>query len=155
MKAKAIPDTHHGIISVLCIDGCEKAMEFYKKAFGATTAECMKGGDGKVMHAEVKIGTGLIMVNDPMPQWNVQPTKNAKLFFYVENVDAAVEKAVKAGCKIRHEVVDQFWGDRMGNVVDPFGIEWGIATHKEDLTPEQVKQRGREWMEKMAAGAAK
>lgn len=155
MKVKPIPDTHHGVIANLCIDGSEKAMEFYKKAFGATASECMKGPGGKVMHAEVKIATGVLMLNDPMPHWNVTPTKGAKLFFYVENADAAVEKAVKAGCKIQHEVTDQFWGDRMGNVIDPFGVEWGIATHKEDLTPEQIKQRGEEWMSKMAAGAGK
>src|SRR5579883_2340795 len=137
MKAKPIPDNRKGVIASLCLPDCAKAIEFYKKAFGAASHDCMKGADGKVMHAELAIGTGVIMVSDAFPDWNCHPTKNAKLFFYTENCDAAVEKAVKAGCKLERPVEDQFWGDRMGNVIDPFGVGWGIATHKEDLSFEE------------------
>ncbi len=149
-KVQPIPEDRRGVIAQLTIDGAKKAIEFYKKAFDAEASECMDGPAGKVGHAELKIGAGVIMINDAFPEWNCLPTKNARMFFYVADVDAAVQKAVKAGCKLERPVEDQFWGDRMGNVVDPFGVGWGIATHKEDLTSEQVKARGKEWMEKMS-----
>lgn len=143
-----VPEDRRGVIANLTIDGARKAIEFYKKAFGAEACECMDGPAGKVGHAELKIGTGVIMLSDAFPEWNCLPTKNARLFFYVHDADKAVEKAVKAGCKLERPVEDQFWGDRMGNVVDPFGVSWGIATHKEDLSAEEIKRRGQEWMEK-------
>lgn len=152
-KVKPVPTGYEGIIPNLCLENAAKAIEFYKKAFGATSEECMKGEDGKVMHAEVKIGQGVIMLSDAFPEWNCHPSKNARLFFYVPDVDKVVAQAVKAGCKIEQPVQDQFWGDRMGKVTDPFGVSWGVATHKEDLTPEQVKERGAEWMAKMAAAS--
>lgn len=153
-KIQPIPENRRGVIPNLVLDGARKAMEFYQRAFGAHAEECMDMPGHKVGHAELKIGTGVVMLSDAFPEWNCHPTKNARLFFYVENVDAAVERALKAGCKIERPVEDQFWGDRMGTVVDPFGVVWGLATHREDLTPEQVKARGKEWMEKMAAVGA-
>ncbi len=149
-KVKPIPDDRRGVIANLTVEGARKALEFYAKAFGAKSTDCMEMPGGKVGHAEVRVGTGLIMINDPFPEWGCHPTANARLFMYVEDVDAAYAKAVKAGCKPARPVEDQFWGDRMGAVVDPFGVEWGLATHKEDLTFEQVKKRGQEWMKSMA-----
>ncbi|MBI4349463.1 MAG: VOC family protein [Elusimicrobia bacterium] len=150
-NVKPIPDGYRAVTPGLAIDGAAQAIEFYKKAFGATDVhECMKGPDGKIMHAELKIGDSIIMVSEAFPQWGCEATRS-RFYIYTDDCDALLARAAKAGAKPEQPATDQFWGDRMGSVRDAWGNVWSIATHKEDLTPEQIKQRGEEWM----AAAAK
>ncbi len=143
-KVKPIPDGYSTVTPSLIVQGAAKAIEFYKKAFGATEVhECMKMPDGKVGHAELKIGNSVVMLADEMPEWKA--TK-AKFYLYVDDCDAWFTRATKAGAKSVMPVSDMFWGDRCGAVDDPWGNTWTVGTHKEDLTPEQIKQRGEEWM---------
>src|SRR5919198_1267375 len=119
MPAKPIPEGYHTISPSLTIDGAAEAIEFYKRAFGATERSRMPTPDGKVAHAEIEI------------------------------VDSVVQDAIDAGATVTMPVEDQFWGDRFGTVADPFGHHWGIATHKEDLTPDEIAERGRQAMASM------
>ncbi len=123
-----------------------KAIEFYKKAFGAVERFAMPGPDGKgVMHAELLIGNSIIMMGEENSQ---APCKSAEtlgcspvsFYIYVENVDEAFQRAVEAGVRVRMSVQEMFWGDRVGNVQDPFGYSWWLATHTRDLTPEELKE---------------
>lgn len=152
-KVNPIPDDMRGVIASLCVEGAAKAIEFYQKAFGAQAGEVMKNPDGKVVHASLRIATGQIMISDVFPQWNNKPTKNAQFYVYVEDCDAAVAKALKAGAKQEWPTEDMFWGDRVGHVTDPYGFTWALATHKEDVSPDEMKRRGAEWQKKMMAGA--
>jgi PhnB protein len=155
MAVKPIPEGYHTITPYLVVDDGAKAIEFYKRAFGATERSRMPGPDGKVAHAEIKIGDSLIMLSDPFPQSSTKPPKelggtSASLFVYSENVDAAVQKAVDAGATVTMPVEDMFWGDRFGSVQDPFGHIWAIATHKEDVPAEEMAERAKEAMASMA-----
>lgn len=119
----------------------------------------MPGPGGKIMHAELRIGDSTLMVSDEMPDMKCVSAQTlggtpVSIFMYVENVDKTFEQAVKAGAQVTMPVADMFWGDRYGHFTDPFGNKWGVATHKEDLTPEQIKQRSEEFF-KQAAGAHK
>jgi len=147
-KIKPIPDGYHTVTPYLVITNAGKAIEFYKEAFGAT--ECMRLAtpDGKVMHAEIKIGDSPIMLCDECPDWNALSPQtiggtSVSIMLYVEDVDAVVNRAVVAGAKVLMSVEDQFWGDRMGTVSYPFGHKWSIATHKEDVTPEEISTRAK------------
>ena len=116
----------------------------------------MDAPGGKIGHAELEIGNGLIMLSDPFPQSSSKPPKelggtSASVFMYVEDVDAAVKQAVDAGATITMEVADQFWGDRFGTITDPFGHVWSLATHVEDLTPEEIAKRGQAAMAEMGS----
>jgi len=116
----------------------------------------MEAPGGKIGHAELEIGDSLVMLSDPFPQSTTRPPKelggtSASVFMYVEDVDATVEQAVGAGAKVTMEVADQFWGDRFGTVSDPFGHLWSIATHVEDLTPEEIAERGKAAMAAMSS----
>lgn len=142
---KPIPDGYSTVTPHLIIDGAAKAIEFYKEAFGAEELHRMPGPGGKVMHAEIKIGDSHLMLADQWPDYGVLGPQEGKspvtLHIYHNDVDAAMAKAEKAGARITMPAEDQFWGDRYGKLVDPFGHHWSIATHKEDLTPEEMEKR--------------
>jgi PhnB protein len=161
---KPVPDGYHTVTPHLVLDECAKAIEFYKQAFGATEQLRMPGPGGKIVHAEIRIGDSVIMLNDEMPPMAGQPgvfksprsagLSTAAVFLYVEDVDAAFDRALKAGCTVRMPLDDMFWGDRYGQVIDPFGHTWAMATHKEDLRPEQIAQRQKEFLAKMQPARA-
>ena len=155
MPAKPIPEGYHTLTPYLAVDDATEAIEFYKRAFGAKETVRMDAPNGTVGHAELEIGDSVIMLADPFPQASAKAPKDlggtsVSLMMYVEDVDAAVKKAADAGGKITMEPEDQFWGDRLGSVADPFGHVWQIATHVEDLTPEQIAERGEAAMAAMS-----
>jgi uncharacterized glyoxalase superfamily protein PhnB len=128
---------YHTVTPVLTIDGADAAIAFYKKAFGATERTRMPGPDGKLMHAEIVIGDSVVMVNDVM----MNPATKASLHIYVPDCDALFNQALEAGAETRMPLQDMFWGDRFGTVADPFGNTWSLATHKEDVSPEEMQKR--------------
>ncbi|MDI1260983.1 VOC family protein [Aquabacterium sp.] len=141
---KAIPDGMHSLTPHLVCAGAADAIEFYKKAFNAIELARLPGPDGKLMHALVRIGDSMVMLVDEFPQWGTFGPKALKgspvvLHLYVEDVDAQVAQAVAAGAKLTMPVTDMFWGDRYGQVEDPFGHKWSVATHTRDLTPEEIQ----------------
>jgi PhnB protein len=142
---KPIPDGYHSVTPYLIVQGGEGAIAFYQKALGA--AEVMRMSDaGKVRHAELKIGDSRIMLADEHPELNAFSPKTIggspiSIHLYVEDVDAVVERAIAAGAKLIRPVADQFYGDRTGGIEDPFGHRWFVATHKEDLSIEEIRQR--------------
>ena len=140
---KPIPDGFHTISPHLIVADAAKAIEFYGKAFGAKETEKFMRPDGKgVMHAQIKIGNSLLMLGSEFPPSCLSPKSrggtSVTLHVYVENADAAFDRAVKAGCTVKMPMSDQFWGDRYGQVEDPYGHIWAIATHKQDLTKDQI-----------------
>jgi PhnB protein len=154
MPVQPIPDGYEGLIPSLIVDGAAEAIEFYKRAFGATERMRMPMPDGNVAHAELEIGGALFMIADPFPQSSLKPPKELGgttmgVFLYVEDVDAAVQRAVDAGATVTMPVEDQFWGDRYGTIADPFGHEWEIATHVEDVPPEEMEERAKAAMASM------
>jgi uncharacterized glyoxalase superfamily protein PhnB len=145
MKAKAIPDGMHTATPHLVCAGAADAIEFYKKAFGAQEEARLPGPDGKIMHAMIRIGDSAVMLVDEMPEWGSFGPRALKgspvtIHLYVEDVDAVVSRAVKAGAKITLPVADMFWGDRYGRLEDPFGHHWSIGTHIRDVSMEEMKQ---------------
>jgi PhnB protein len=151
MATKPVPEGYTSITPYLTVDDGRGAIDFYKRAFGATERGIMKAPDGKIAHAELLIGDAVIMVSDKFPQSVCQTPKElggttVAIFLFVEDVDATVQDAVDAGATITMQPEDQFWGDRLGQVTDPFGNVWQIATRVEDLTPEEIEERGREFM---------
>jgi PhnB protein len=155
MPVKPVPEGYHTVTPYLTVDDAAKAIEFYKDAFGATERVRMNAPDGKVGHAELEIGDSLVMLSDPFPQASTKSPKelggtSSSVFLYVEDVDAVVKQATNAGASITMEVADQFWGDRFGSVADPFGHIWSIATHVEDLTPEEITERSKAAMAEMS-----
>jgi PhnB protein len=156
MATKPIPEGYHTLTPYLAVDNATEAIEFYKRAFGAEERVRMPGPGGTIGHAELAIGDSLVMLSDPFPQSSVRAPKelggtSASVFMYVEDVDAVVKQAVDAGATVTMEVEDQFWGDRFGTVSDPFGHSWSIATHVEDLTPEEIAERGKAAMAAMSS----
>ena len=154
-RAKAIPEGYHTITPHLTVRGAARAIDFYKRAFGAKVRMQMPGPDGKsIMHAELKIGDSIVFLNDEFPDMGCHSPQSlggtvGGLFLYVKNVDAAFKRAVEAGAQVRMPVADMFWGDRYGKVIDPFGHEWGMGTRKEDLTPGQIRKRGQAYFNQM------
>jgi PhnB protein len=144
-KVKPIPDTYHTVTPYIAVNGAANAIEFYKKAFGAKETMRMPGPDGKVMHAEIRIGDSAVMLADEMPKMGFRGPQGGStpvcLMIYVEDVDKTVAQATAAGAKVLRPVQDQFYGDRTGTVTDPFGHVWTIATHKEDVSNEELKRR--------------
>ena len=145
-RVKPIPDGYQVITPYLIIKGGAAAIDYYKKAFGATELMRMSQPDGRIGHAELKIGDSVIMLADEFPEMQVlSPVSLGStpvgLLLYVENVDAVFDRAVSLGAKIKKPIVDQFYGDRNGTIEDPFGHKWTIATHKEDVTPEEMDRR--------------
>jgi PhnB protein len=155
---RAVPEGYHTVTPHLVLDDCANAIEWYKKALGAEEGGRAVGPDGKIMHAELRIGNSRIMLNDPM-----MGAKGPKAFggspismwLYVEDCDALFNRAVAAGGEVAYgamgQLQDQFWGDRTGTVKDPYGYTWTIATHKEDLTPEEMQQRQDAFMKQFAS----
>ena len=156
MPAKPIPDGYQSVTPYLIVNGAAKAIDYYVRGLGAVERMRMPGPDGKVMHAEVQIGDSVIMLADEFPDFGaVSPQALSGtpvgLCLYVEDVDALFQRAIKAGGKVERPVQDQFYGDRSGTLVDPFGHKWTIATHKEDLTPEEMNRRHEAMMQKGGA----
>jgi len=153
---KAVPEGYHTVTPVLTLDNAAEAIEWYKKALGANERSRAVGPDGKIMHAEVQIGDSRIMVHDAMMGGKGPKATGgspASLWVYVEDCDALFNRAVAAGAQVlpgMGQLQDQFWGDRSGTVVDPHGYNWTIATHKEDVTPEEMQQRQQDWMKQFA-----
>ena len=137
MAVKPIPEGFHTVTPSLVVKGAAKLIDFMKAAFGGEEIMRMPTPNGDIMHAEVKIGDSIVMLNDSMGQ---QPTA-ASLFLYVKDVDAVYKAAVKAGGSSAAEPTDMFWGDRMAMVKDQFGNQWSIATHKEDVPPNEMEKR--------------
>jgi PhnB protein len=143
---KPIPEGYHSVTPYLILSSASDAIAFYEKAFGAEEVMCLADPGGKVHHAEIRIGDSRIMLADEHPEIQALSPKTVggwpvPIHLYVEDVDAAVERAVAVGAKLIRPVADQFYGDRTGGVEDPFGYRWFIATHKEDLTIEEIRRR--------------
>ena len=145
-QVKPIPDGYHTLTPYLTLKGAAQAIDFYKKAFGAEEKMRMPGPGGAVMHAELRIGDSMLMLSEAIQD----PPSASSLFVYVADVDAAFARATAAGCTVNMPLADQFWGDRFGKLVDPFGIRWAMATHKEDVPPAEMQQRAKAAMAQMA-----
>jgi uncharacterized glyoxalase superfamily protein PhnB len=151
MAVNPIPEGMHTLSPYLAVDDATAAIDFYVRAFGAKEISRMPAPDGKIAHASVQIGDSIVMFADPFPQATARPPKelggtSVSLMMYVEDADAVFKQAVDAGATAQMEPDDMFWGDRLAQVGDPFGHSWQIATHKEDLTDEEVAERGRKFM---------
>jgi PhnB protein len=156
MAVKPIPEGYHTATPYLAVDDAAEAIEYYKKAFGAKERGRMETPDGRIGHAEIEIGDSVVMLSDPFPQATTRTPKelggtSASVFMYVEDVDAVVKQAVAAGATVTMEVADQFWGDRFGSFTDPFGHSWSIATHVEDVPPEEMAERAKTAMAAMSS----
>jgi PhnB protein len=156
MATQPIPEGYHTATPYLAVDDAAEAIQYYTKAFGAKERVRMETPDGKVGHAELEIGDSLVMLSDPFPQASTKTPKelggtSVSVFMYVEDVDAVVKDAVDAGATVAMEVADQFWGDRFGSVKDPFGHLWSIATHVEDVPPEEMVERAKAAMAAMSS----
>jgi uncharacterized glyoxalase superfamily protein PhnB len=147
--AKAIPEGLRSITPQVAVEGCADAIEFWKRAFGAQ--EVMRAPDPtgkKIWHSQLKIGDSAFFANDVFPEMGTRATP-ASLWIYTDGVDAAYKRAVDAGCQVKMPLADMFWGDRMGTVMDKYGIQWTIAQHMKDLTPEQIKKAQDEFVKTM------
>ena len=153
---KPVPEGYHTVTPQLILDNAAQAIDWYKKALGAEEISRMPTPDGKIMHAEMRIGDSRFMLND-----EIGGGKSAKsfggspmsLWLYVEDCDAIFNKAISAGAKVHGpmgQLADQFWGDRSGTFADPYGYVWSVATHKEDLTREEMEKRATEFMKQQA-----
>jgi len=156
MAVEPIPEGYTSATAYLAVDDAAGAIDYYKKAFGAKERVRMDAPGGKIGHAELEIGDSLVMLSDSFPQATTQPPKelggtSVGIFMYVEDVDAVVKQAVDAGATETMEVADQFWGDRMGSVLDPFGHLWSLATHVEDVPPEEMEERAKAAMAAMGS----
>ena len=145
-KPKPIPDGYHTATPYLIVNDAAGAIEFYKRAFGATEVMRMAQPNGKIGHAEIKIGDSPIMLADESPEMGARGPKSfggspVSILLYVEDVDTTFSRAVAAGAKVQRPVADQFYGDRTGGVEDPFGHVWYIATHTENVSPEEMRKR--------------
>jgi len=145
-KVRPIPEGYHSVTPYLIIKNAADAIEFYKKAFGATELFRMDQPDGKIGHAEIKIGDSPIMLSDEFPEMGHRGPQSlggspVSIMLYVEDVDAVVNRATIAGAKLDRPVEDKFYGDRAGSLTDPFGHIWHIGTHKEDISPEEMEKR--------------
>jgi len=148
MAVKPIPDGFHSVTPQLEVKGAGKLIDFMKQAFGAEEVMRMPGPGGALMHAEVKIGDSIVMMSDavreaPMP---------GSVFLYVNDVDAVYKRALQAGATSQLEPTDMFWGDRFASVKDSFGNKWGMATHKEDVPPEEMPKRAAAFMKQQGGG---
>jgi len=150
-KVKAIPEGYEGAIPYLVIKGATDALEFYKKAFDATEIMRMPAPGGKIGHAEIGIGSGIVMLADEFPEMNHKSPQSlggspVSILVYVPDVDAFVKRAVAAGAKTQAPVETKFYGDRSGTLEDPFGHHWHFATHVEDVPPDEMKKRAKAFM---------
>lgn len=152
MAVKPIPDGYHSITPYLIVKGAAAAIEFYQKALGAVELFRMPMPDGRVGHAEIRIGDSSIMLADEMPEMDIrgpQGSPPVSLMLYVEDVDALLPQAEAAGATVLRPLKDQFYGDRSVTVKDPFGHVWTLATHKEDIPPDEMEKRATAAMAEM------
>jgi PhnB protein len=147
MATKSIPEGYHSITPSFCVDGAQEFINFLKEVFAAQDRFKMDGPGGKVMHAELSIGDSAVMVSDVMPQW---PAKSNSLYVYVDDVDATYQRALKAGATSVRAPENAFYGDRTSAVQDPFGNIWGIATHVEDVPPDEMQKRAEAFQKQFA-----
>ena len=145
-KVKAIPDDYKAATPYLCVKGAARALDFYRKAFGATEVMRMPHSDGKIGHAEIRIGAAPIMLADEAPEMDFRSPETlggspVNIMIYVDDVDKLVRQAEAAGAKVTRPVENQFYGDRLGVLKDPFGHTWSFATHIEDVSPEEMQRR--------------
>src|SRR2546426_2652388 len=154
---KPVPEGYHAVTPYLIVSDAGKAIEFYKRGLGAQEIMRMPGPGGRIMHAEVKIGDSIVMLGEEPPD---KPTlrapqaaglQTASLYLYVPNVDTAFKRALDAGAKAVQPVTDMFWGDRIAQIADPSGHQWTLATHKEDLTPEEIGRRQKDFLATVGA----
>jgi PhnB protein len=146
MDSKAVPEGHHTLTAYLAVDDAASAIDWYRRAFGARERVRIEAKDGTIAHAALAIGDSVLMLSDPVGEVRPPTAINgttATLFMYVDDVDAVVDRAVSEGATVSAEVADQFWGDRFGTIIDPYGHHWSIATHIEDLTPEELGERAK------------
>jgi PhnB protein len=153
-KIQAIPKGYHTVTPSLTVAGAARAIDFYKKAFGAEEIMRFPGPDGKLMHAEIRIGDSVVMLGDEMPDHGAKGPKSiggtsVGFFIYGENVDAAWKRAVDAGGKEVMPLADQFWGDRAGCIEDPFGHRWWLGQHVKDLTPDEIRKNAEAFFSQM------
>ena len=153
--SKPIPAGYHSVTPAIVVRDAAAAIDFYKKAFGAEEIDRMAGPDGSIMHAEIRIGDSILMLGEENEQWGTKSPLSlngvhGSLHIYVEDADAAFNRALKAGATVRYPLEDAFWGDRYGKVTDPFGHEWGLATRVKDMTKAEMEKAGQEWMAKAA-----
>jgi uncharacterized glyoxalase superfamily protein PhnB len=158
-KVEAVPKAYGSVTAILAIRDCARAIEFYRKVFGARELSRMPGPGGKVMHAEVKIGDRIVMMGEESPEQGAPSPQGlggsaVGLVLYVPDCDAVFARAVAAGATAKMPPADMFWGDRYSTVVDPFGHRWGIATHKANPTPAEIAKGHADWMASMAASGA-
>lgn len=145
MPPKPVPDGFHTVTAHLVVSDAKKSIDFYKQAFGAQEITRLPGPDGKIMHAMVRIGDSFVMLNDEYPDMGAKSPKTigatgVTMSLYVDNADKVFDQATKAGAAVVMPLADQFWGDRYGVLKDPDGHQWAVATHKQDLTPDQIQK---------------
>jgi PhnB protein len=145
-NVRPVPEGYHSVTPYLFIKGAASAIEFYKNVFGATEVMRMPGPNGQIMHAELRIGDSIVMLSDENPQMGALSPQSiggtaTGLNVYLANVDAVAQKAIDAGAKLVRPVKNQFYGDRSGTLIDPFGHMWSVATHVEDVPPEEMQKR--------------
>jgi len=148
MTVKPIPEGYHSVTPYLIIEGAADAIEFYKQAFGATELFRFPTPDGKIGHAEIKIGDSPVMLADAYPDMGYNGPKSlggspVSLMIYVEDVDTIFNRAVDAGATVKEALSDKFYGDRLGSLIDPFGHVWHVSTHKEDVSLEEMEKRAK------------
>ena len=154
MAMRPIPEGFHSVTPYLIVDGAAEAIRFYEQAFGATEVMRLPMGD-KIGHAEIRIGDSIVMLSDEWPDFGKLGPKarggaTSSLMIYTEDVDAAFERAISAGATAERPPEDQFWGDRMGSLADPFGHSWSLATHVEDVSEEEMQRRMEAFSNEMA-----
>ncbi len=159
-NVRPVPEGYHSVMPFITCKGADRAIDFYKKVFGATVLVKMDGPGGMIMHAELQIGDSRIFLGDEFPGMSTAPNPQAPasahgygIFVYTEDVDSMMQRAIDAGSRVDMPLQNMFWGDRYGKFTDPFGHNWGVATHVEDVAPEEM-QRRTEAMSKQMAQAA-
>jgi len=152
---KAIPDGFHTLTPHITVRDAAGAIEFYKKALNAELLNAARTPDGRIMHATLRIGDAVLMLNDEFPEWGGQLAPRSEvggymIHIYVDNVDALFNQAIAAGATAKMPLMDQFWGDRYGTLLDPYGFRWSLATHIKDMSPEEMQKAQAEMMKQMA-----
>lgn len=157
-NVRPIPEGYHAVTSYLFIRGAAAAIDFYRRAFGAVELFRLQSPDGTIGHAEIKIGDSPVMLAEEMPGMNVRGPQSlggtsVGLMIYLENVDEVFQRAVECGATVVRPLQNQFYGDRSGTVLDPFGHQWTVATHVEDVPPAEMERRAAEFMSQSGGGA--
>lgn len=151
MQVKPIPAGYHAVTPALVVRGASRALDWYKKVFGAEELYRMEGPGGTILHAELKIGDSIVMLGDELPEMNNRSPKTlggagVSLMLYTKDCDAVFHRALQNGAESIMQLQNMFWGDRYGKLVDPFGHSWGVATHIENVSPEEMKKRQAAYM---------